>query len=782
MAGVSSIFTRFAGPPERRRAGLTTTQMLAILLLLLVLAAVVIWKKENERRQAAKASRPAAAGARERAKPKVELKYETVEAAQVVPDDAFLFFTVPNIRSVRDNLMLTSVYGLWREPTVKDFLAQPLDKLQGVIDRAEANLGVGLAVLKRVFLGQVSVALLAGDKSKKLEVVFVADCKAERAQFEDIVQALMKKIFPPVSSGKEGTGGKWESYDVSGVKVMHRASARGTVCYAYLGDTFVLTLSKRRMEQVIQNSQKKDKARVLANNARFKEVIGRLEGEKQIARLYVNISLLSEKLLDKLAPGMSEKATAAGLKSIKAVGYGVRFEGGGIKEVFYISSPKIERRGFAKLLNWPAGKKDLLEMVPAEAVSFSHANIDFVSLWDGLLDTIRLLDEGTYNQIQTALASAEKRTKVNIKEDLLASLGNEIVSYVVAPPEEEPTRSPSTVFMLSLKDKAKAARSIEILLSSVIPGAAIPIAVEGKALPATRDRYWAITQHRNHSIKVLTSRTKELPITPAYSVVGDVMILCPDTESVRVALNFIDEKGPSILEDSDYKRVAAGLSADSATVSYFDLKASVALLQRKMKEMGSDIAKLGLPVNFAKLPPEEVLAKHIFGMGSDVVSDDAGLTLETYSPLGNVGSLVGTGALAAVMLPVSVNIKERITMAMSKRNFTTIGKAMRAYAMKHDGNLPPPGKQAEVLLKEGFIKSPKVFYSPATDADPRTFPDNVSYQFTILTYNLNTDGEGRYPIVWDLLGNHPGGRHVLFIDGHVEFLTEEAFLRRIDNP
>ena len=85
----------------------------------------------------------------------------------------------------------------------------------------------------------------------------------------------------------------------------------------------------------------------------------------------------------------------------------------------------------------------------------------------------------------------------------------------------------------------------------------------------------------------------------------------------------------------------------------------------------------------------------------------------------------------------------------------------------------------------------------ATGGEEATFPDGVGYQFTILNYSLAPAPDNvpihpatgqfngidhRLPIAWDKKGNHPDGRHVLFLDGHVEFLTESAFTRIIKNP
>jgi len=760
-------------PRRGHQSGLTRLQMLTILVLLSLLALVIVWKKERTRRIMQRmAERMSAQQAR--LLPKREKKYETIAAEKLVPESTFVYFTVPNLNKVAENFRRTALYALWREPSVKDFMVEPLERSQAMRDKIEGTIGVGLSVLKRVLNGQVAVSLFWREgKRGNLDAVIVADCIADRDRFEDIVYALLKRGCPPV-----GENAQWKSEVISGVTVYTRSATRGPIFYCYLKDTFVFAVSKSGIEEVIKNF-KGEKGAPLSEKPEFKLVLQRISGENPIAALYVDTDEILEGLADKIGEDIVEKLRTAGVDSIKAIGYGIGYEDTGIKEKICLYAPKESRKGFANLLNLPRGEKKLLEAVPAGALSVSHANVDFQSLWEGAMNALKVLDEGAYGTLQEALASAEKATGVNIEKDLIRSLGNEIAGYIMPPTEGE--ERPKTVQLIKVKNVAKATKSLEALFKSVVPGAAVPLPAAPKPTEAV-NAYWAATQHRNHTIRVLTSRQRELPISIAYAVVGDIIILSTSTGAVRKALDHIDQKTPSIIDDDDYKLVVSHLSEENSAINYFDLKQGMMILHKKALSAKGALEGFEMPFSFAKLPPEDVLARHMFGLATAAVSDDAGLTVETYSPMGNLGTIASSTVLASMALPASINIRDRVTSMMCKRNLVAVGRALRAYAAKNAGNLPDPGRQAKLLVDGGFVPNPKIFYCPATEDDPRTFPDNVSYEFTLLTYNLERDGEGRYPIAWDKFGNHPGGRHVLFIDGHVEFLSEEEFLHRIDNP
>ncbi len=101
-----------------------------------------------------------------------------------------------------------------------------------------------------------------------------------------------------------------------------------------------------------------------------------------------------------------------------------------------------------------------------------------------------------------------------------------------------------------------------------------------------------------------------------------------------------------------------------------------------------------------------------------------------------------------------------------------MGKAMLIYANDYNDEWPP---SLETLVEKAEY-SPKGLICPAT----RHRPDYKSYVYR----GVDTGGTSVEPsiiMVHDRAGNHPGGRNVLFVDSHVEWVTEEEFQKLIQH-
>jgi hypothetical protein len=95
-----------------------------------------------------------------------------------------------------------------------------------------------------------------------------------------------------------------------------------------------------------------------------------------------------------------------------------------------------------------------------------------------------------------------------------------------------------------------------------------------------------------------------------------------------------------------------------------------------------------------------------------------------------------------------------------------MGKAMLIYANDHGDKWPP---RLETLV-ETVEYSRSGLICPAM----RHRPEYESYIYRgVDTGGVSVDAE--LIIVHDRAGNHRGGRHVLFADSHIEWVTEERF-------
>lgn len=131
-----------------------------------------------------------------------------------------------------------------------------------------------------------------------------------------------------------------------------------------------------------------------------------------------------------------------------------------------------------------------------------------------------------------------------------------------------------------------------------------------------------------------------------------------------------------------------------------------------------------------------------------------------------------------------------------RAHLKTLFHAVMSYVKTH-GEYPPTNRAAflTTLYKSNILKDPQDFLCPGSHCFGTTHPwlgpeiqENTTYPELLRKDILSAIGyEGRYfpinpdmdsraiPIIWDKAGNHENGRNILFLDGHIEFISEEKF-------
>jgi prepilin-type processing-associated H-X9-DG protein len=104
-------------------------------------------------------------------------------------------------------------------------------------------------------------------------------------------------------------------------------------------------------------------------------------------------------------------------------------------------------------------------------------------------------------------------------------------------------------------------------------------------------------------------------------------------------------------------------------------------------------------------------------------------------------------------------------------NLLQIGMAITAYMHNHDLQYPDSLEELKPILQW-----PKAFICPG----PGSGEQGYIYDKPVTPFprDLNFATLRSVMIVYDKPGNHEGGRNVLFLDGHVQWLSEEEFKKQ----
>ena len=204
------------------------------------------------------------------------------------------------------------------------------------------------------------------------------------------------------------------------------------------------------------------------------------------------------------------------------------------------------------------------------------------------------------------------------------------------------------------------------------------------------------------------------------------------------------------------------------------------------------IRELGIPFDASKLPRSEVI-KDLFGPSYFYwgATNDGIIMVSRFHPgnaisLGNLAmAMIGIGC--SISLPAIVSAQKKRNLLRCKYNLMIIGRAARMYKVRY-GRYPRLSNPTffTELYRKKIITNPKIFISPASGRNPGSPRDFMLNRKKITDYEVRTKPIHSYYrntsssfFVWTKRGIYPKGRNVLFLDGHVEFIPESEFLKRV---
>lgn len=128
----------------------------------------------------------------------------------------------------------------------------------------------------------------------------------------------------------------------------------------------------------------------------------------------------------------------------------------------------------------------------------------------------------------------------------------------------------------------------------------------------------------------------------------------------------------------------------------------------------------------------------------------------------NIDSGIANSIIDDFVAPVLMKANAKATRIMCRQDLSNIGKALLIYSNYHNDQFPP---DLETLISKAEMPA-KGLMCPAT-----MLKDSYIYRGASIT----TSDTPWMIMVYDKQNNHDGGRNVLFMDTHVEWVPEERF-------
>lgn len=663
------------------------------------------------------------------------------------------------------DLEKTAMYQLLQEPEVREWLTSLRQTLVGANQLAAAFLRVNLLQLKPLLGCQIGLAVMpaAGPAlGAPVDVLLVAKVGDAQANARQSTLGLLTQIGAMMPAGIQ-------KVQVGGIEMTRLGVGPIGLLYGFRDDYLLLSTSQATMERALGGQ-----GGTLATVKGFQRA-AKLGGSPVALGLYNHVAVM-ERLGAAAPPEALAVMAELGLNEVRSAGFRLGARGRALVSTIFVQTAG-ERKGLLKVLAADPIDRELTKLIPRDAAIASVSNIDAGALYDTVLAVAQIVAGMQDIQVRQVVADFEQQAGVNLRKDLVASMGR---GTVVTTAGE--SLLPALVISQAVTDGDKIEKSLAALVKQ------LDVLIKAEAGDHASAAIKSIAFGK-HTIRYLVTPGVPVPLAPCYARVGDRMVFAVSPIHLKDYLLFLDGAEPSLLENRDFMAMEKLIPKDAVSYSYSDFGRSFVGIYRMVGPLltaAHGIPRNPVAIDLANMPAARTIQKHMFGAVSYMYATEDMVVWECHSPLGieTIGPLPAVivgGVGAGILMPALTRARGAARATVSMNNLKQIGMACMMHTADHNGELPP---NFGALLK-GNVITAQILVAP-NDRAPRA----VGGQATSYVYLLDeapglklkigdVPNPPMVPLAWERRPFGRRGRNVVFVDGHVEAMREPVFQQRI---
>ncbi len=687
--------------------------------------------------------------------------------ADYFPADTLVYFEVPDIPALTERMKGTGLYALWQDDQMAK-IREFVNELPQLAPGPKENWGVFHIITD--FAGLVSGGAAAGlvpgpDGMGFLLVVKVGQNTSAAKEFLDDIYAKTAAGAPP------------KTVEVAGVEAAVTGAAG---IYSCVADDLLVAGTKYAFTGALDRRLSAANVGSLSGSVNFTNAASFFSKGPSAYRMVVDLPALRKKLDRavgdvKFPFDVQRILEGLGINDIDTVSMEGVFRLGGLVDHLYISTKSADSK-FIDMIGRASFEEARPVAVPRGALFFGARTSDTKASYTFSLEMLKIMDAAGKMDFAGMLENLEKGAGVSVEKDVLPALGTMSVGYfkladnftiAMLGPGAPPVVPFEQVTLVEVTDKAALSMALEKIaayaqanpagLFPSLPSGAPPLKVETTTLGKMK-------------IYSVTAPGAQF-VSPSVTISDGYLVYANSKDAVISAVDRLIAPAASILENPDYTRARSALSRSACQLAYVSLDGVIDFLYDNLLQMAApriDAMHRDGKISFssADIPSAFVVKKHIDGCVMAVVTSGNLVDIEVYSPLGVGMPLVGLISASSVLekssaVPFAGKIPgAKVSSDPARERLLEIGSLLQLATVERHGSFPE--KLADVV-PAGKLQAPQ---DPAPDSP-------VDYEYVTGLRVTSPNGI----IVYERKGLQGDGRHVLYVDGSVAFLTEDEFQR-----
>jgi len=431
---------------------------------------------------------------------------------KLLPADTVAVFTMPDYTKASAVWKQWPASQLWADAAMKPFKDKLTNKLSSeLVAPLEKELGIKFSDYTGLAQGQITIALTPNgwdtEAPKEPGVLLLLDSREKSAALKtnlatlkskwvdsgkqvrpekirdlefttlilksDDLKKTVKKILPDPNGGNDNLEPPKPDKPAKNLELIVGQS----------DSLLIIGTSPKDIEKVLVN-QSGGSASTLSDEAGFASSYSSLFRDSLVYGWVNTKSIMNVvmKLVGKqknegeagggMAPKPDKILSALGLTGLQSLAFNVRDSGDGCLMNFSLNVPEAQRRGLFKILSFEAKDANPPPFVPADVVKFSRARFDLQKTWNTLENALveAIPQAAGFIKLIVDNAGKDKDPNFDLRKNLIANLGDDIISYQKAPrkPTLAELNSPPSLYLVGSPKAEQVASAIKAL-GAVMP-------------------------------------------------------------------------------------------------------------------------------------------------------------------------------------------------------------------------------------------------------------------------------------------------------------------------
>ncbi|MGE5212359.1 MAG: hypothetical protein ACM3NN_01565 [Nitrospirota bacterium] len=517
-------------------------------------------------------------------------RVSSASVAALLPRETIFVALIPDFNRALDEWEHCDIYQLYREPAVQDFLRKPLGNTPKTDVVSQTLHDIDQLAPKNAFVALTSI----DNNNPKIVGGFRFNGSQEEA--ERIIGKWRSMLMA------QNSGLKREKVQHQGHEIEVAKTGSFTIATAYDPPWFFVATDATDVQELLDRVDRRatNPDNRLDKDETYRAAVSRRPSH-DVAFFYLQPKTFSQRLAALRAAVGSSPTPGEGtmLEKMRCVTGSMRFDGGKMHDVFFIGMPKLEQKTTLTRSSLSLGTKDTF--------FYLAMLLNLGERMDTLNQAAALAGTKIFQALSdNGITAADWKAAFGIE---LASLANWPAS----------ARWPSLLITVPITDMVKAGNIVEVLLRAGENGS------------------WTTTEKDGVRYFSKQSDASFVAITPTIGLSDRILIVGLDPTSVEEAIKRARGSSSELADSQTYKSVDRLLPTPTNFFAYIDTAQLYSRLDASLRPMllmaAAFVPAVASSIDPAKLPPAEVITKHLSPIVSSQRYEGDGYMAESIGPI-----------------------------------------------------------------------------------------------------------------------------------------------------